>query len=249
LANEVQTSSKRPERKGTVSSINLGLRYSNLVESRGVITYRDYQIDPVIAISFLDDRVEFLGYSIGYKDYILDDRLRLRTRFVSQTDSPLFPVDENIKKDFPHRPDTYEWSNSAEFFWPGYNDQFKAEFDFIASKDISIHHGHALYFQTKVRLFEFESLGYLIEPNFYALIGWGDSKSNAYYYGPSANSDGFSHFSTGVWLAFPEEADRFYPIIQFRYFELFDRYKEAEYTRGRNRGWLFSIIATASFLE
>ncbi len=244
-------SAKDPHHKGWISSLNLGVRYSSLLENRGVVLYKDFQIDPVLGIFLLDDRMEFLGDSIGYRDFVAGDWLRLRTRFVAISDKPLFPSRDSIRESSPHRPDSYEWSNRAEFFIPGYNSKYLGEIDLGWAKDISIHHGNYLDLQSKIKLFDFRmpGLGLKIEPNFYSSIGWGDSSHNQYFYGPSANTSGFNNFSYGLWFAFPNEADRFYPIIQIRHFQVIGSNSNAEYAAGRNDGWLISFIASYGVLD
>lgn len=237
---------KDPHHKGILSSVNLGLRYSSLLESRGVIFYRDFQIDPVVGLFFFDDRVEFLGDSLGFRDFVAGKWLRLRSRLVSISDNPLFPANESIKAESPDRKDTYEWNNRAEFFIPGYDENYLAEFDIGHSKDFSAHRGNYIDAQAKVKIYRFRVplVGTLIEPNFFSSLGWGDSAHNSYFYGSDRNSSGFNNFSYGLWFAFPEEADRFYPIIQVRHFQAIGDYKNGQYSKGRNEGWLFSFIAT-----
>ena len=242
---------RSPHHHGTLSSLNLGIRYSSVLENRGVIFYRGFQIDPVVGAFFFDDQVEFLGDSIGFRSFVAKDWLRLRTRLASITDEPLFPVRDEVRASSPHRRKTYEWSNRAEFFLPGYNDKYRTEVDLGYSRDISAHNGTYLDLQTKVKLLDFRIPGTqtLIEPNAYTSIGWGDASHNRYFYGPSANESGFNNFSYGLWFAFPEEADRFYPIIQLRHFQALGPNRNGEYAQGRNEGWLFSFIATYGFLE
>jgi hypothetical protein len=240
-----------PHHHGLLSSVNLGIRYSSVLENRGVIFYRDFQIDPVLGLFFLDDRVEFLGDSIGFRDFVVKDWLRLRTRFVSITDKPLFPSIDSIRNGSPQRPDTYEWSNSAEIFIPGYNSRYLAEIDITYAKDISANHGNYLELQSKIKLTDFRipKVGTKVEPNFFSSIGWGDGALNQYYYGPSADSAGLNNVAYGLWFAFPEEADRYYPIIQIRHFEAIGQSGRGEYAVGRNEGWLLSFIATYGVLE
>jgi hypothetical protein len=250
LANE-KTFEKDPQHKGLLSSVNLGLRYSSVLENRGVILYRDFQIDPVLGLFFYDDRVEFLGDSLGFRDFVAGKWLRLRTRLVSISDDPLFPAKDSVKDGAKNREDTYEWSNRAEFFIPSYDGNYMAEIDVGFSKDISVHNGQYLDLQTKIKLFNFR-LPYsstLIEPNFQTKIGWGDSNHNKYFYGPSADSAGFNNLSYGLWFALPEEADRFYPIIQITHFEVLGQNKNAEFAVDRNSGWLFSFIATYGLFD
>ena len=249
-AADSETLTHSPHHKGFLSSLNLGIRYSSVLEKRGVILYRDFQIDPVLGLFFFDDRVEFVGDSLGFRDFVIEDRLRLRTRLVSITDQPLFPKNDEVHRNDPSRPDTYEWSTSAELFLPGYNDKYGSEFDLEFSKDIATHHGHYVDLQAKVKLFSarLPLLNALIEPNLFGSLGVGDLAHNQYFYGSSANA-GLSNDAYGLWIAFPEEADRYYPIVQIRHFEVLDRNRDAEFSRGRNEGWLFSFIATNGFLE
>lgn len=239
---------KSPHHKGLISSLNLGIRYSSVLENRGIIFYRDFQIDPVVGLFFLDDRVEFLGDSLGFRDFIAGDWLRWRTRFVQLTDKPLFPAHDSVKAGNPERSDTYEWENSLEIFFPGYNDRTFAEFDLRYSKEIGDKYGHYAEAQLKVKTTDSRIFGVKIEPNVFGVIGAGDYTHNRHFYGPGAQ-DGFNNIAYGLWLAFPEEADRYYPIIQIRRFETIGRARDGAFAQGRDEGWLFSFIATYGFLE
>lgn len=241
---------QKPHHKGLISSLNLGIRYSSLLENRGIIFYRDFQVDPVLGLFFFDDRLEFLGDSIGYRDFIAGKWLRGRTRLVSLTDKPLFPAHNSIKSGAPQRPDTYEWENSLEVFFGGYGKHYISELDLRYAKDISATYGNYLESQVKVKVAEFRmpGIGVKVEPNLFGLVGWGDDRHNSYLYGPGAN-EGFNNIAYGLLLAFPEEADRYYPIVQIRRFETIGRARGGAYSQGRDEGWLFSFIATYGFLE
>lgn len=241
---------KDPHNKGLISSLNIGIRYSSLLQQRGIILYKDFQIDPVVGVFFLDDKVEFLGDSIGYRDFIYEKSVRLRTRLVSLTDKPLFPSHESVKKTFPSREDTIEWSNQIEFFLPSYDENYKAEIDFSFAKDLIAHQGHYFEVQLKTKLFDFSVplTETLVEPNFYFSLGWGDDRHNKYFYGPSADKSELNNLSYGLWFAFPEEADRFYPIVQIKRFEVLGQNRNAEYAKNSDSGYLLSFIATYGVL-
>ncbi len=237
--------------KGTLSSVNLGARFSSILQRRGVILYRDFQIDPVVSVFLFDDKLEFLGDSIGYRDFVYGDSIRLRTRLVSITDKPLFPAYSSIREAGPRRDDTYESTNSVEFFFPGYNDHFLAELDLNYSKDIYKHWGNYFEARAKVKLAEFNCnwIKKRIEPNLVVSAGVGDPAHNQYLYGPSASGNDVSNTSYGIWLAFPDDADRFYPIVQLMHFAVEGQNRGAEFARDRNEGFLFSFIATAGILD
>lgn len=237
---------KDPHHQGLLSTVNVGFRFLSVLENRGVIFYDGIQIDPIVALFFLDDRVEFLGDSIGFRDFVAGKWLRLRTRIVSISDDPLFPKNESKRLTFPNRENTYEWANRAEFFIPGYDDNYLGEISVGHAKDFSSHNGNYLDVQAKLKIYRFRLplAKTLIEPNLYSSVGWGDSAHNQFFYGPSRSSSGFNNFSYGLWFAFPEEADRFYPIVQIRHFQTLGNYGQGEYAKNRNDGWLFSFIAT-----
>lgn len=237
---------KDPHHSGILSSVNLGIRFSSLLESRGVIFYRDFQVDPVVGLFFFDDRLEFLGDSLGFRDFVAGRWLRLRTRLVSVSDDPLFPAKNSVRLSEPDRENTHEWSNRAEFFFPGYDENYLAEFSIGHAKDISVHHGNYIDAQTKIKIFRFRLpfAKTLIEPNLYSSLGWGDSLHNQYFYGLDQSHSGFNNFSYGLWFAFPEEADRFYPVIQVKHFAALGDFAEGALAKNRSHGWLFSFIAT-----
>lgn len=238
--------------QGTLSSINLGVRYSSVLQSRGVIFYPDFQVDPVVGIFLFDDKVEYLGDSLGYRDFVYKNILRLRTRLVSISDDPLFPNHRSVQGGNPNRSDTVEWSNRAELFLPGYNDQYKTEIDFEYSKDIAETWGQYVSVQSKVKILDFTVPRFAteVEPNLFLSVGWGDWRHNQYFYGSSAKSDGLNNISYGLWFAFPNESDRYYPIIQLTGFEVLgDKNKNGAFARGSNQGLLFSFIATAGILN
>lgn len=244
----VQSAWAGPHHEGLVSTVNLGARYSSVYVRRGVIVYRDYQIDPVISLFFLDDRLEFVGDSLGFRDFIYQDKIRLRTRMVSISDNAFFPDHASVSEGMPDRPTTYEWSNSIEAFFPGYNDDYQAELGLSHNLDVTRHYGNYFELIAKVKFlnnFSLPVIGKLAEPNLVATIGWGDARHNQYFYGPSDDKDGFNNVSYGVWLAFPNDADRFYPIVQLMRFQTLGSHGSAEYSRGRNKGVLFSAIWAA----
>lgn len=237
--------------QGLLSSINVGARYSSILEKRGVILYRDFQIDPVVGVFFFDDRLEFLGDSLGYHDFIFEDKIRFRSRLVSITDKPLFPATASVQNGSPSRTDTYEWSNGLEFFFPGYNDNYQAEIDLTYSKDVGQHHGNYFELQSKTKLFSLslEKWQLQLEPNFVFTVGVGDRAHNQYFYGPNDEALGINNISYGFWVAFPKEADRAFPILQLTRFSVIGDHRTAAYADQRNEGFLLSFLATYGFLD
>jgi hypothetical protein len=234
-----------PAHHGKLSSANLGFRYSSLAQQRGVITYRDFQIDPVLSFFFFDDRLAFLGNRIDYQQFIHSDKIRYRTGLVSIGDDPLFPATASVKENNPDRKTTYEWSNGLDFFFPGYNDDYVGEVEISLSKDLKVHRGVYVEMIGKLKLFNFTTFNTVVEPNLVAILGGGDLAHNQYLYGTSASEGGLSYASFGFWLAFPGRADRHYPIVQLmRFSTVGDQNRSAEYAQGRSEGYLISFIAS-----
>jgi hypothetical protein len=231
-----------------ISSAHAGFRYSSLLMKKGVIFYRDYQVDPVITVFFFDDKLEFLGDSISYRDFIYSDQIRFRTKLASVNDSPLIPAHKSIKDSYPNRDDTTEWTNTVEFFVPGYGASYLAEIDLNYSIDLSEHEGHSWEIATKVKLFDFKFKNNTLEPNLYVTYGGGDSKHNEYFYG-TTNKSGATNLSAGLWLNLPDKVDRYYPTVQLVYFTALDDFKKGTFSEGRSEGVLFSFISALKVLD
>jgi hypothetical protein len=246
-----ETMARSPHHKGLLSSVNLGVRYSSLLEHRGVINYRDFQIDPVLGVFLFDDRLEFLGDSISYRDFVAGRWLRLRSKISAISDDPLFPAHESVKAASPNRTDSYEWSLRAEFFIPDYDEGYLGEISIGYSKDLVAHLGHYLEVQGKAKVVRFRLpvVGTLMEPNAFVSVGWGSSQHNRYVYGESQGGSGLNNLTYGLWVAFPEEADRNYPIIQVRHFQALGDFRDSSLAKDRSDGWLISVIATAGLLN
>jgi hypothetical protein len=232
-----------PHSKGLLSSMSVGFRYNSILENRGVVLYRDFQVDPVLTAFFLDDHLEYLGNSFDYWNYIIQDHLRFRTRLVSIHDRPLFPFINSVHQDMPHRDDTYEWTNRLEWFLPGYNSHYLAEINAGIAQDISIHHGQYYDLQTKVKITDFKLWNLRLEPNLIGTIGYGSRSHNQYWYGLDAKAS-LADLSYGLWVAVPESADRYFPILQILHFEVLGANRQAQFAQNRSDGWLFSLILT-----
>ncbi len=240
---------KGPWAEGTISSINLGTRFSTLMHRRGVIFYKNYQFDPIVSVLFLDDKIEFVGDSLGYRDFVYKDKVRLRSRFVAISDDPLFPHDENIHEFSPQRKDTREWTNAVEIFLPGYNENYVSEINISLAKDIQAHSGYYAELLAKLKVYSFSAIKMDFEINAFSSLGWGDEKHNAYIYGPDVRRSGFNNWMKGLWLTLPNRADRFYSIIQLAHFQALGPFQDGAFAEGRNDGFLFSLIMSYGLLR
>lgn len=239
-----------PVHLGIFSSANLGFRYSSIYQKRGVVIYHDFQIDPVISLFFFDDQLAFLGDSLDYQKFILNDQIRFRTKISVIDDDPLFPHYESVGGGNANREITYEWSNGFDFYIPGYNDDFVADFEITWSKDLKAHGGNYFNLIGKAKLFDFNLFTNKLEPNVVASVGYGDRLHNQFMYGPLADEAGLTDVNYGFWIAFPDLADRHYPIIQIVRFEVLGaKNREAQYAAGKNEGYLLSFIASYPVLD
>lgn len=236
----------------SVSGVKVGAKFFSIWESRGVIQYNDFQLAPAIAVFMFEDRFEFLTSSVSYRDFIYKDKIRLRTRFQAISDNPIFPKHDSIKDIYPDRENSWEWVNRAEFFIPGYNEDYISEFDFGIHKDLKAHHG--LYYELtgKLKLFTFQNTllrTSMVEPNLIVTVGYGDKRHNEYYYG-ALDSEGLNNLSYGVWFHFNDLSDRNNPVITVKHFEVLgDKNKNAILARDRNNGWAATFTYTHDLLK
>ena len=250
LSSAIWAKSPEPLRTGLVSTASLGVVASSLMNHRGVVTYDDFQVSPFLVFIFFDEKVEFLGNSIGFRDYIAGDFLRFRTRLQYVSDTPYIPRNKTIEARGTQREDTYEVANGLEFFFPGYNSEYLSEISLMHYKDIKIHRGDYLELQAKIKLFDFKTglSKAKLEPNLVITTGWGNARHNRYAYGTS-NTNGETYRSYGLWIAIPEVVDRFYPNMQLTYFETASNQRQGDFARNRDHGVLFSFIASVSVLD
>ncbi|MBY0316971.1 MAG: hypothetical protein K2Q26_15735 [Bdellovibrionales bacterium] len=159
---------------------------------------------------------------------------------------PISRIESRSEKVIPHELILPNGKIGSKFFFPGYNNDYWGELNLGLAKDLDEQQGLYADLQVKIKLFNFRVpyAQILIEPNLYAGLGGGDSSHNEYLYGPSVSKGGITNYTYGAWFAFPEEADRFYPIIQIRRFETTSDFASREFAQGRGEGWLFSFIAS-----
>lgn len=236
-----------PWNLGLWSSLNLGVRYSSRLEARGATFYDGFQLDPVIALFFFDDRLEFLGDSIGYRDFVFGRSLRLRSRFARLVDDPLFPRDEAKLGPSNSRPDTVEWIQSLEWFLPAYDESYRSEIDVSFAQDLQAHHGQYLEVKAKAKILDFVlpvGGAIRVEPNAVATLGWGSGAHNDFLYGSGPREGGFNHLAYGIHIAFPDTADRFYPIVKIERTSLLGVQRRGSLGGIRPDGTTVQFIAT-----
>ena len=235
-----------------VSGLKAGAKFFSIWESRGVIQYNDFQLVPVVALFMFEDRFEFLTSSVSYRDFVYEDKIRLRTRLQAISDDPIFPKHDSIKDIYPNREGSWEWVNRVEFFIPGYNEDYISEFDFGIHKDLKAHNG--LYYELtgKLKLFTFQNTilrTSMVEPNLIVTLGAGDKRHNEYYYG-AIDSNGLNNLSYGVWFHFNDLSDRNNPVITVKHFEVLgDKNKNGILARDRNEGWAATFTYTHDLLK
>jgi len=236
----------------SVSGVKAGAKFFSIWESRGVVQYNDFQLVPVIAVFMFEDRFEFLTSSVSYRDFVYEDKVRLRTRFQAISDNPIFPKHDSIKDSYPDRENSWEWVNRAEFFIPGYNEDYISELVFGIHKDLKAHNGLYYELSGKLKLFTFQNTllrTSMVEPNFIVTVGYGDKRHNEYYY-DAQDFEGLNNLSYGVWFHFNDLSDRNNPVITVKHFEVLgDKNKNGILARDRNDGWAATFTYTHDLLK
>lgn len=222
----------------------MGGGFANLMEKRGVIYYKDFQVAPVVAAYFFDRRVEYLTDSIGYRQFLIEDKLRWRSSIHYINDDPVFPKHKAFMHQAVDRAGTFEWMNRLEFYFPTYS-QYQGEFDIGLGKDLKEHSGIYLEFSGKIKVFE-KTWNIISddrsEVNLFATVGYATQEHNEYLYGLGAR-EGFTHLSTGIWINFPDRADRYTPIVMIKYFEVLDsQNRNASWAQNNNHGIMVTLV-------
>lgn len=193
---------------------NVGLMYSSLMESRGVILYDDFQLTPVIAFNIYNDHLSFAGNALEYKNELIEHVLQYRGRIYPNSDQPFFPARQRTINRFHHRPTSLENSHRLEYYFVNNTDNYKGSLALEYDLDLNSYHGNTIKIES---LLKFATLK-KTELNVYISLGAGDLKNNQYWYGNTSAPFSLNHFETGINLLLPEEVDRFYPVIQIHYF-------------------------------
>lgn len=224
--------------KNPIYDISFGINYQSLKVHQGVILYNDFQINPDLNFKIINDHWEFVGDSINFSHYIIEDKLKYRSKIWIISDHPFFPKKQSTNSITFHRKESTEWVNRIEYNFNSYSTHYIAQICFEFAHDLFVHHGNYFDLETKIKLFKYKS----IEPNLYTLIGWGDYKNNSYYYGENAKGFGENNFELGLNFLLPEEIDRYYSVFQIHYFEITDsKNKNANYARNNNHGIQLSL--------
>lgn len=217
-----------------IYDISFGIHYQSLKVHQGVIFYRDFQLNPDLNFKIINDHWEFVGDSLNYSRYLINDKIKYRSKLVEITDRPYFPQNKNIYSRSPHRNDSTEWINRLEFNFLGYSNHYIGQLAFEFGHDLFTHHGDYFDLETKIKLFKYKFL----EPDLFASLGFGDLKNNQYYYGKNANRFGTNNFEIGLNILVPEEVDRYYSVAQIHYFEVLNQTnKNADFSKNNNHGF------------
>ncbi len=235
--------------KGALSSVGLGLNYSNFLTKRGVIFYPEQQIFPLIGLFLWDDRIELSPEALTVTPYIYKSIIRLRSGFLRLSDGGIFPVNDALRGRLPNRPLSTEVFTRLEVLLPNYF-QYRTEIDLRIAHSIQGHIGNFVELASKTKLFDFELRDLpLIEVDFVASVGTGDLAYNKYYYGPDAQAGG-GYYDVGITATLPHNIDRYYPGFQFRRFETIGNNRYGEYVRdGKNSGWYFTFSVGIELLN
>jgi len=232
-------------------SFKIGFKLQSLTDHRGVITEPNAQVMPGVAAYFFNDQLEVIPTSLSFFHYIDEPNIRFRYRLYQITDKPMVKLQSQDTSSYIHRENTIEAQFRIETFWGGNSDDYVAEFDLAYSKDIKTHWGDYFEILTKFKLESFVLSEYnlVLEPNFFASLGWGNSSHNQYVYGPQAQQSTFNNYAYGLWLAIPNRADRYYPIVMIKHFQTMNSdLKQADYARGHDSGIAASLIYSVKVL-
>lgn len=245
----LMTLSVTPSFAAVVDQVSIGAGFASALEKRGVRSYEDFQIAPIVTAYFFDKKFEYLTDRLGYRQFLIEDKLRWRSSAIYISDDPLFPKRKSLQNF--DRESTFEWVNRLEYYLPSYS-EYGGEIDLELAKDVKEHSGIYADISVKFKLFEYR--WNIItrdnsEFNIFATLGWGNENHNQYFYGPGARA-GITHLSTGFWVNFPERADRYTPIVMLKYYQVLDSQNKTQaYAKGNDQGILLTMVGAYPIFE
>ncbi|PCI27504.1 hypothetical protein COB52_04725 [Candidatus Kaiserbacteria bacterium] len=217
----------------------VGAEYLSNLNKRGATLYEGYQVIPIFAIELFHPDFELIGSTLNYKHRI-NPYLLLRTRLnlSASGDKPLYETNAALLE---QREGTMEWDGFIEFALPG-----RGELSLEYSQDLKTHKG--FYTEAKIRIVvtDFSFRGRTFEPAVFASLGGGNLAHNSYLYGVGSSDYTATNYSLGVSLSAPPEIDHFFPVLQFKYYELIgDATRTASFIGSRNSG--FQVLGLFAF--
>jgi len=204
---------------GKLFSLALGGKLGSGVVQRGARTYDGIQASPVIFLGFFDERVQLVGTSLEFQDFIVADIVRGRSKLSFISDDPFLKTAGAVDIR-SSRPTTLEWMTRLELFLPSFATPW-VQFDLAYARELKEHRGS--YFEltgraTLARLFP-EKGKARFEPQLFVTLGFGDTGHNDFWYGAGAGS-GFTHVEYGIAVVAPARIDRHFPVFRFYRYDL-----------------------------
>lgn len=232
-----------------VDQVSVGAGFASRLEKRGAISYDDFQVAPIVTAYFFDKKFEYLTDSLNYRQFLWGDKMRWRSGIHYISDDPLFPSRDHFQ--YVDRDSSFEWSNRLEIYIPNYGD-YSGEIDLGVAKDLKEHFGHYFDLTFKLKIFEYrwdiisrDQSEFML----FTTFGYADKAHNKYFYGQGAKA-GWTHFSAGLWVNFPERADRYTPILMVEYFEVLNSTnKQASLMTGNDHGWVVTLVGAVPVFE
>ncbi|MCB0356875.1 MAG: hypothetical protein KDD40_07705 [Bdellovibrionales bacterium] len=219
----------------------VGGQYQSILQKRGIVTYKGYQVLPIYSIQLWNPNLLVAGSSLYYTHILVNPkhRFRLRLNLDSTLDRPLYYTsekeNERIRREETSEFDIfYEWRRSND-------DHIRLQF----SQDLVAHNGFytELYFHKKLfNLLMAKNNKALLQPGVFAALGGGNKNHNEYLYGVGASHYSLTNLQYGFAVTSPSAIDVFWPTFKITRFELLgEENRRASYVRERE-GWQVELL-------
>lgn len=199
---------------------SIGIKVLSDVVRRGATLYDAFQITPILYVGLLESRIQFLVTSLEYRDFLIKDLLRGRTKLALVSDRPLFVLGGHPLSIRNTRESSIEWTQTLELFLPSASN-YLAGIDVRYAQDLKAHRG--AYFEAvgKVTLARWmpENGVPLLQPLAFVSIGWGTDGHNRYQYGPTGTA-GFDNVAYGLALIMPSRIESSYWMFQLNRYDV-----------------------------
>lgn len=202
---------------GKVVALALGAKFASGVLLRGARAYDGVQAAPLVYLGLFDERIQIFGTSLEFQSFLMEDKLRARTKIALFSDDPFLKLDGPVDIR-SSRPSSLEWMSRLEWFLPSFKTP-RFQLDLAYAHEFKEHKGNYLEATGKLtvaRLFP-EDGKPLVEPQIFGTIGYGDANHNSFWYAAGVGS-GFTHVEYGLSIVAPARIDRHFPVFRvFRY--------------------------------
>lgn len=217
----------------------LGVQYSSLLQQRGIITYKGYQVTPIFSVQLFHPQILWAGSALYYIQPITSKNhfFRMKANFDSTLDKPLYYTEEK-KHERVRRESTSELSLDYEIRSQG-GSFFRTSY----VQDVVAHDG--FYTEIYGHLAVLDVLGKdeksLVQIGLFSSLGGGNKDHNSYFYGTNSGGYSATNIQYGLSVTSPKVIDSYWPTLKVSRFELIGDARDGSFVK-ETQGWQIETL-------